>query len=553
MNAPIEKIPELLATEFKLLWEAHRLVGLEGYMCLYSMPEQVPFRSKQSGVQYWFDEAGTQAAIQEILRHYNNGHLPNTSLILNPVIHKKNADGGYAPVGSGFIWCTALSLGIDVLKDEAAQRIWALGALASSFHRGENDKSGLKVIAFCDEAQKVADDGKTIVGCKELYDITDVQSQPYAHCYLLSGLSYLTNNGLFQHPDIRKLFPKNTFSGDAENCKKIVKDSTLHVHKILDAAYCWDAYERHHSLYEKFGTNTDDVERNLNFFNLVARDVELFDATGPMRKEADDMFEFLVPGLIPRGSITMVAGSGGTGKSSLVHQLAVMVATDYESGEEAPRWLGQRVAIEKCKGITIYFSGEDGPPILNARAAIFDPKGRGRRLMFQRADFGEGVTFAQHLKRLQKVPDVPLLVIDPARKFLMGDEDDSSVVSDFFEAIEEFAIKKNAAVVILHHLQKAAYPQTARELLDSLRGSQVFIDRPRVVIGLFRDGPNTIAGLAKNNIPPNFGMVQEERVFARDPKKLTLVWLPGAAGIRNAALSQEELEQLAEEAQKQGR
>ena len=34
--------------------------------------------------------------------------------------------------------------------------------------------------------------------------------------------------------------------------------------------------------------------------------------------------------------------------------------------------------------------------------------------MFQRTDFGEGVSFAQHLHRLHKVPDVPILVIDPA-------------------------------------------------------------------------------------------------------------------------------------------
>jgi RecA-family ATPase len=272
-----------------------------------------------------------------------------------------------------------------------------------------------------------------------------------------------------------------------------------------------------------------------------------------MRREADDMFEFLVPGLIPRGSVTMLAGAGGTGKSSLIHQLGVMVATNYESGEQAPRWLGQRVSIEKCKGICIYFSGEDGPPILNARAAIFDPKGRGRRLMFQRSDFGEGVTFTQHLKRLHKIPDVPLLIIDPARKFLSGDEEDSNIASEFFEAIEEFAIKKNSAVVLIHHLQKGAMPKSAMEVLDLLRGSQVFVDRPRVVIGLYREGPHTVVGLAKNNIPPNFGMMQEERVFARDPQKLSLVWLPGTDGVRNALLSPEQLAKLAAEAQKEGR
>ena len=76
-----------------------------------------------------------------------------------------------------------------------------------------------------------------------------------------------------------------------------------------------------------------------------------------------------------------------------------------------------------------------------------------------------------------------------------------------------------------------------------LRGSQVFIERPRVVIGMFRDGPYTIAGLAKNNIPPNLGMVTEERVFARDAKRLGLLWLPGQEGIRNPNLTEEELQE----------
>jgi hypothetical protein len=41
------------------------------------------------------------------------------------------------------------------------------------------------------------------------------------------------------------------------------------------------------------------------------------------------------------------------------------------------------------------------------------------------------------------------------------------------------------------------------------------------------------------------GMVSEERVFARDPKKLQLIWLPGPEGVRSATLSEDELEALA--------
>lgn len=551
MTAPLEKIPEIIATELNLLWTAHHAVGLKGYMHLYSNDTQIPFRAKQPGVSFWFGPDDTQAAIKHILDFYNQGKLPNTSLLLNPVVHSKNADETYTPIGSGVIWCTSFCMGVDVFHAESAERIWELGVHASMFHRGANEQGGLKILAFCDQAQSPTEEG-LIEGCKELYELANIESEQYRNYYLLSGLAYLTNNGLFDHPDIASLFPKSSIK-TKEDCEKLVKETAIGVQNVVDSAYCWNAYERHHSLYKKFGNDPENVATNLNFFNLVARDVQLFDATGPMRKDADEMFEFLVPGLIPRGSVTLLAASGGTGKSSLAHQLCILASMDYKKGEEAPKWLGQRLAIEKCKGICIYFSGEDGPPIINARAAIYDPKGRAKRLMFQRTDFGEGVSFAQHLRRLHKIPDVPVMVIDPARKYLSGDENDAGVVSDFFEAIEEFAISKNTAVVVVHHLQKGAYPTSARETLDMLRGSQVFIDRPRVVIGMYRDGPYTIAGLAKNNIPPNLGMVTEERVFARDPKHLSLIWLPGHEGVRNATLSEEELEKIEQESREEGR
>lgn len=552
MIAPVEKIPELLENELALLWAAHEAVGLNGLMCLYTPPAQIPFRNKDPGVTFWFSKDETKAAIAEILKYYNDGRLPNTTLLLNPIIHEKKIGGSYEPIGSGFAWASSLTLGVEVLEDESAKRVDQLGAMVGTVARGDNERAGLKIIAFCSEALPALPEGKAIQGCKELHDLTDVNSPAYAQSYMLSGLSYLTNNGLFQQADIVSLLPSGALK-DKKKLGEFVKDAAIDIHKILDAAYCWESYERHHSLYEKFGADPADVEHNLNFFTLVARDVNLFDATGPMRKEADDMFEFIVPGLIPRGSVTMVAGAGGTGKSSLVHQLAVIAASDYEKGEEAPRWLGQRVAIEKCKGICVYFSGEDGAPIINARGAILDPKDRGRRIMFQRTDFGDGLNFNQYLKRLYKIPDVPLMIIDPVRKFLIGNEEDSDVVNNFFEAVEEFAMKKNTAVVLVHHLQKKAAPQTAVEIADMLRGSQVFVDRPRVIIGLYRDGPHAVMGLAKNNIPPNFGMIQEERVFARDPKTLSLIWLPGKEGVRNATLSKDELEKLAKEAKKEGR
>ena len=181
---------------------------------------------------------------------------------------------------------------------------------------------------------------------------------------------------------------------------------------------------------------------------------------------------------------------------------------------------------------------------MHSRAKIFDPQGRAERIMFQRTDFGEGGNLSTFLKRLMKLPEVPLVVIDPARKYLTGDENDAGVVSEFFEAIEEFAIRKHAAVVVVHHLAKGARPKHVSEIYDLLRGSQVFIDRPRVVIGLYREGMNTVAGLAKNNIPAQMGMIQGERLYVREAKALELVLIPGEAGRRGENPSDEEIEAI---------
>jgi hypothetical protein len=199
----------------------------------------------------------------------------------------------------------------------------------------------------------------------------------------------------------------------------------------------------------------------------------------------------------------------------------------------------------RCDGICVYFSGEDGPAIINARGKLFDPEERAQRLQFHRTEFvDQDITFSEYLLALRKMPNVSLVVIDPARKYLTGDEEDSEVVSEFFEAIEEFAIEKNCGMIVVHHLQKGARPTNSREVLDELRGSQVFIDRARVVLGMCRDEKHTIVGLSKCNIPPSLGMVTEERLFTRDPDTLKLIWLPGEAGIRRDYLTREELEAL---------
>lgn len=551
-----ENIEKNIKNELEIIWSAHKKHGLKGKMKLYTITDKEPMRAAIEGYEFWFGPDETDAAVSEIVKHFNNGKLPNTPLLLNPMVHDKDGK----PIGSGIAWATVIAKGIATLTGKEQVRLSNIDVYSDHFNRAENKKAGLKIIAFTDKIVKPEANGEILVN-KALYDLCDIDSEEYYQHYMISGISYLTKNGMFLHPDISNFGPVPISEEDLKASRKknetlpkdlpaITKPVVTKIQTILDAALCWNSYDRHNTLYERFGINTNDIERNLKYFRLCARNFDFFYATGPQRKGAEETFDFVVDGLIPRGTVTVLAGAGGTGKSSIAHELCVKAAIDYDPGEEADLWLGQKIRTDNTKGICVYFSGEDGPAVINARGELFDPRGRANRLMFQRTEFRDREeTLPEFMAKLSAMPEVSIMVIDPARKYLEGDENDSEVVSNFFEAIEEFAIKKNCAMIIVHHLEKSANPKSARDILDLLRGSQVFIDRARVVLGLYRDGPYTIVGLAKCNIPPNLGMVTDERVFARDPKTLQLVWLPGEKGIRRTTLSEEELEQLKAEAE----
>ncbi len=534
---PREVLKAQLVRELEWIFAAHARLGLRGAMSVYSIDEQDPWVPETPGIRLWFTATELDATTDFILEFYRAGARPNTTLLLNPIIHEPMEDGTYKPLGSGITWCTTLVKGVDFVTKDTIRRVRDQTVPFGFFERGEENKqAGIKVVACVEEVLTPTEDG-AVSGNRAIGDLINLECEEYFPYYMLSGLSYLTKNGSYIHPDFATLVGLNnelTIEQSVEACRRQLQP-------VLDAAQCWNAYHRQQKLYDKFGQDPKLIEQNLEFYRLCASDLFLFDRTGPMREDLDVEFDFVVKGFIPKGAIVVLAASGGTGKSSIAHELCVRMAIDYREDEQ-PTWLGLPLNKEHCHGIPIYFSGEDGPAIINARGKLFDPEGRAKRLMFHRTDFGgEDVEFPQFIERLYKMPDVPVMVVDPARKYLTGNEDDSDVVSTFFEAIETFALEKSTTVVVVHHLQKGAYPKSIREVLDELRGSQVFIDRPRVVIGMYREGPYTTVGLAKCNIPPNLGMITDEMVFVRDPQLLQLVQMPGEKGWRRTSVSPEEL------------
>jgi AAA domain len=113
----------------------------------------------------------------------------------------------------------------------------------------------------------------------------------------------------------------------------------------------------------------------------------------------------------------------------------------------------------------------------------------------------EGGDIDKELEKL-KSEKVALLVVDPARAYYRGDEDSSDAINEFFISIETFARAKNCAVVILHHLKKNVTPRTLAEVARLMRGSSVFLDRPRTTLAMLRDGEITLLGIpAPDGLP----------------------------------------------------
>jgi hypothetical protein len=204
---------------------------------------------------------------------------------------------------------------------------------------------------------------------------------------------------------------------------------------------------------------------------------------------------FLVPGLIPCGVVTLLLGAASHGKSAVAKQLAVAIATG------AKEWLGFPLdAAANNGGLVLYCCGEDSEAqatedMTLMAGGIFPP-----RIIVVPAS--ESRNLGALLKRF-KHTQIALLIIDPARVYLDGDEDSSAAVSAFFDVGHDFASVKGCPTFALHHLKRNAPVRYVADIANWVRGSQVFIDRPRVLLGLLRKKglPSEFGICSKNGLP----------------------------------------------------
>ena len=205
--------------------------------------------------------------------------------------------------------------------------------------------------------------------------------------------------------------------------------------------------------------------------------------------------KWVLVNFLPAGIVGIAVAPGGTGKSWFLTQLGASVATGLTlagvwevgttgsvlmlSAEDDEDQLHRRLArlIEQL--------GADATPDVIARLReklIIVPRvGEDNLLTSTDPDTREvGMTLL--LQRLiaaaEQIPDLVLIIIDPASRFRGGNENAAEDVTRFIEALERLARATGATVLVAHHANKGAFQATEQNQSAS-RGSSALTDGAR--------------------------------------------------------------------------
>lgn len=215
----------------------------------------------------------------------------------------------------------------------------------------------------------------------------------------------------------------------------------------------------------------------------------------------------VLPGLLS-GTVGMLVGPGGVGKTMLELQLAVALAT----GTPACAGLFSGLMPAAAPARVVLVTAEESAVVLHHRlhtiaCALFKQQERFGITL----DFAEFVTqlgsnlnlFAgashryalldRNMKRTTALQDLAnaskgarLVLIDPLRQFHEGDENDSAAMNLVVQALRRLAERTGAAVVFAHHATKAAASDGQGDAAGAARGSSALTDGVRWQLNLSR-------------------------------------------------------------------
>lgn len=210
--------------------------------------------------------------------------------------------------------------------------------------------------------------------------------------------------------------------------------------------------------------------------------------------------EYLIQPLLPRGVIGAIVAPGGTGKSFMLMQLAVAVASGSPLfGYEVPEPAGvlmlagedDRDEIHRRMAAIVgsFHYREPSPEeleTLNRLAAnlYIQPRVGDENRLTMRGPDGNVIVSPlvdRIIATARQIKNLKLIILDPLSRFRSGDENSSEDATRFVEACERIRKATGATVLLAHHSRKGA-----SGLQDDIRGSSALVDGLRWAATLHR-------------------------------------------------------------------
>jgi len=357
--------------------------------------------------------------------------------------------------------------------------------------------------------------------CSELKDDKKLET--------FGGVAYLTSlaqmAGLSVHIEyyieqLKKFSRQRQLINLAKEIEKRAFDNEDPNFIAIDALEKIKQVERHKSAKEKIPIQFLN-ERNANFLLMQPPKKPMLLEIAKSNGEPQ--------GFLPKSIVAMLVGAGGVGKTHLLAQLAISIATGGE-------WLGSFSTTQHCgeekKGSVFLGLGENQEDDIHRilfkasknlrknQGILFDNtlEAASKRICAysfcgQQAAFLENNKpshYFRHLKmRLEdKAPKEgwSLIILDPISRFLGADaEIDNASATQFIALLEELTIDLpgNPTVLFAHHMSKAAIKSTQENKTDqtAARGSSALTDGVRWQLNAFKglNADDMILSLQKSN------------------------------------------------------
>lgn len=197
--------------------------------------------------------------------------------------------------------------------------------------------------------------------------------------------------------------------------------------------------------------------------------------------------DFVLPGLLP-GTFGLVVAPGATGKSQLALDVAASLSLGRPvagglfratqpgkvvllAGEESDRLLAERIR-------NLLKLDEQGDPSLHDNLILLPMAGESCTLLTN----GRPTSLYDELRAISL--GARLVIIDPLRRMHDSDENNSADMTRFVVAMEQLAKATGAAVVGLHHANRASAADAASQ--NAARGSSALVDGARWQMNLSR-------------------------------------------------------------------